>query len=434
MTRQQNVVELRYAPHGGAADLFRCRDSEVVLDGPAGTGKTYAALQKLHLALTKYPQARGLMARKTHISLKETALVTFAEKVLHPLDRVRFHGGNAVKPARYEYANGSTLTVGGLDKADKIMSAEYDIAYVNEATELTVRDWETITTRLRNGKMPYQQLMGDCNPQAPTHWLYQRMQHGQVTRLLSRHDDNPMVTADYLAKLDQLTGVRRARLYLGQWVAAEGGVYEDVWDAARHLVDRFPIPPEWPRYLVVDFGYTNPFVCQWWARDPDGRLYRYREIYLTRRLVEDHAKTIREVSRWGAPGGEPMPYAIYGDHDAEDRATLERHLNMRTMAAVKSVSDGIQAVAERLRPAGDGKPRLFFLRDSLVERDRALSDALRPTCTEEEIEGYVWDLREGRQRGDQPVKRDDHGMDAMRYVCASLDQAALPVTYGPQIY
>jgi predicted transcriptional regulator len=40
----------------------------------------------------------------------------------------------------------------------------------------------------------------------------------------------------------------------------------------------------------VDFGYTNPFVMQWWAEDPDGRLYLYREIYRTRRLVEDHAK------------------------------------------------------------------------------------------------------------------------------------------------
>ena len=29
----------------------------------------------------------------------------------------------------------------------------------------------------------------------------------------------------------------------------------------------------------VDFGFTNPIVIQWWAEDPDGRLYLYRELY-----------------------------------------------------------------------------------------------------------------------------------------------------------
>ncbi|HEY9015154.1 MAG TPA: phage terminase large subunit, partial [Gemmatimonadales bacterium] len=315
----------------------------------------------------------------------------------------------------YRYPNGSEIVVGGLDKPEKVMSTEFDLIYIQEATECEERDWEMATTRLRNGRMPYQQLIGDCNPDAPTHWLYQRSQQGQTLLLESRHEDNPSVTPEYLARLDALTGVRYKRLRLGLWVAAEGIVYEG-WDPAIHRIDRFEIPADWPRYWVVDFGFTHPFVWQAWAEDPDGRLYRYREIYRTGRLVQDHAEEIQAVTQ-----GEPFPTAIICDHDAEDRATLERYLGMPTLPAHKSISDGIQAVALRLRSAGDGKARLFFLRDSLVERDPALSDRKLPGCTEEEFDGYVWNEGGGRRKGEEPLKLNDHGADCVRYLVAHVD-------------
>ncbi len=222
----------------------------------------------------------------------------------------------------------------------------------------------------------------------------------------------------YIAKLDALTGPRFQRLRHGRWVQAEGVVYEG-WDRAKHVIDRFRIPEDWPRYLVIDFGFTHPFVAAWYARDPDGRLYRYREIYHTKRLVEDHAKIILSEQK-----GEPRPVKILCDHDAEDRATLEKHLGQATQPAVKDVSPGIQCVASRLRPAGDGKPRLFFLRDSLVERDPELWDAKKPVETTEEFDGYIWNTGGGRNKGEEPVKDCDHGLDGARYICAHFDLKA----------
>lgn len=364
---------------------------------------------------------RALVLRKTLSSLTASGLVTYRERVLHPLDGVRFFGGNAQKPAHYVYPNGSVVVVGGLDKPTRVMSAEYDIIYVQEATELREAEWEPLTSRLRNNVLPYQQLLGDCNPDAPTHWLKLRADRGTTTMLESRHEDNPTVTPEYLAKLDALTGVRYLRLRLGVWAAAEGVVYEG-WDPAVHRIDAFPIPADWPRFWTVDFGFTHAFVWQAWAQDPDGRLYRYREVYRTRRLVEDHARDILALTK-----GEPKPRAIICDHDAEDRATLERHLGMRTTPAQKAVSPGIQAVASRLKVAGDGKPRLYLLRDALAERDPDLADAALPCCTEEEVGGYVWDLSMGRKKGEEPVKERDHGMDALRYAVAHFDLKRAPV-------
>lgn len=384
------------------------------------------------------PGARALIVRKTLVSLGSTGLVTWREKVAAEsiaAGHVVWYGGSQQEAAAYRYSNGSTVVVGGLDKPQKVMSSEYDVIFVQEAIELTVDDWEALTTRLRNGKITFQQLIADCNPSTPTHWLKQRADRGDTLMLHSRHEDNPVlfhedgtlteVGQDYIGKLDRLTGVRHHRLRHGRWVAAEGLIYEE-WNPAVHLVDRFPIPESWSRWWSVDFGYTNPFVWQDWAEDPDGRLYLVREIYRTRTLVEDHAK---HILRLVAPGGkwtEPRPRAIICDHDAEDRATLERHLGMSTKAAAKTVSDGIQAVQARLRPAGDGKPRLFVLRDALVERDPELEDAKRPTSSVEEVVGYVWDQTPGKPPKETPVKDNDHGMDALRYMVAQKDLGAMP--------
>jgi PBSX family phage terminase large subunit len=414
-----------YQPFGSAEQLFYCRDKEVVLSGPAGTGKSRGCLEKLHLCALKYPGMRALIVRKTRTSLTESALVTFEDKVLPEHSRLT-EGAQRRLRQSYTYPNGSNIVVGGLDDSQRVMSTEYDMIYVMEAIEATENDWENLTTRLRNGVMPYQQIIADTNPDAPTHWLKARANKGLTTMIDCTHEDNPVLYDRaksewtkaglvYIDTLDRLTGPRKERLRFGKWVQAEGIVYEG-FERSKHLVDRFEIPKEWPRDWVIDFGYTNPFVCQFWAEDPDGRLYRYREVYYTQRLVQDHAKQIMELAKV-----EPPPRRVICDHDAEDRATFERHTGHPTTAAHKTVSDGIQAVATRLKPAGDGKPRLFLLRDSLVERDPKLDDKKLPACTEEEIDGYIWDVSNSRSKGEQPVKANDHGCDAMRYEIAQWD-------------
>ena len=442
------VLEHRYQPIGSAREVFTCREPEVLLSGAAGTGKSRACLEKLHAMALANPGMRGLIVRKTATSLGSTALVTFREIVAKEAiesGEMRFYGGSTQEAAAYKYRNGSTIVVGGMDKATRIMSSEYDACYAQEATELTEDDWEMITTRLRNGKVSYQQLMADCNPGAPQHWLNQRCIRGGCTMILCQHEDNPRLYRDgewttegmsYIDRLEALTGVRYQRLRKGLWAAAEGLVY-DTFDPAIHL--HKPIrecPADWEVYLSVDFGYRNPFTCQWWARDRDDRLYLYRELYMTGRLVEDHAKQIAKYCGHTTDGHrEPEPVAVICDHDAEDRATLERHLGRSTVGALKTVSEGIQAVAERLRVRGDGKPGLYICRDALLERDVTLADAHRPLCAQDEVLEYIWDpaqfqshssVRAGTTQRESPLKQNDHGMDAMRYAVANIDLQKRP--------
>jgi hypothetical protein len=112
---------------------------------------------------------------------------------------------------------------------------------------------------------------------------------------------------------------------------------------------------------------------------------------------------------------------------------LERHLGMSTKAAKKTVEDGIQAVKKRMiKSELDGKPRIYLCLDAVIEKDRSLEDAKRPTSTLEEVVGYIWDRgsaiaqNNGKPPKEVPVKEDDHGMDAMRYMVAERDLRSRP--------
>ena len=393
---------------------------------------------KIHLSMLQHPGARALIARKTHASLTASTLVTFRQNVAAQAlaaGIVKYYGGSGSEPAAYRYVNDSALVVGGLDRASRLLSTEYDMVFVDEATETIPEDIDTIITRLRHGKMPYQQLLMCTNPGGPTHHLKARADAGRCTMLYSQHEDNPRMFQDgawttygqtYLARLETLTGVRYQRMRHGLWVAAEGLVYAD-WNPAVHLVDRLPEGSErWTRWWGIDFGYSNPFVILCFAEDPDGRLWLYRQIYYSQRLVEDHAKKLKALVCPNGQWIEPRPRAIVADHDAEDRATFERHFGMSTSPAHKSVSDGIQAMQARLRPAGDGQPRLFVVRDCLQERDPALVEAKKPTCFEDEIAEYVWPQDVKPDKREAPVKENDHAMDTGRYVIAERDLLGQP--------
>lgn len=433
LAERPSVEQKPYKPVGNIASMFYDRSPELILSGPADTGKSRGILERMFLLCDQIPNVRMLMTRKTRVSLTESGMVTF-ERYVVPAGSPVLQGPDRQNRHAYKFPNGSEIVTGGLgDEKEKtrIMSTEYDLIYVQECRELAESEWEELSTRCsgRAGNMPFHQLIGDTNPDSQHHWIMQRKSRGLTKLVEVRHSDNPSITPERLEVLARLTGVRRKRLFEGLWVATEGQIYEG-YDPALHLGD-FSVGRDWPRYLSVDFGFTNPFVCQWWAQDPDGRLVRYREIYQTQTLVEDHAHAIRELS-----GGESIT-AIVCDHDAEDRATLQRHLSCNcvdapaiecsTTAARKDVSPGLQAVAQRLRPAGDGRVRLTLVSDARRRRDESLSERRLPTCTEEEFESYIWAPKppaqnhDGQALKDEPLKENDHGMDAMRYMVAHFD-------------
>lgn len=87
---------------------------------------------------------------------------------------------------------------------------------------------------------------------------------------------------------------------------------------------------------------------------------------------------------------------------------------------------GVEAVEARLKVDERGKSRMYFVVDAVTERDPELEKVKKPCCTLDEMGGYVWPSGVKPDQRDNPVKEDDHGMDAMRYMAAERELGGRP--------
>ncbi len=163
----------------------------------------------------------------------------------------------------------------------------------------------------------------------------------------------------------------------------------------------FDPPEHWERLGSIDWGTRNPCAFLYLALDPaDDTLHVVEEHYKAEWTLTQHAGAIDQIINHG----RPSPLWIVADpEDRGSRISLAREHGISTVVAKKAVRPGINSVAERLKPDAAGRPHLV----------------VHDTCRNviREIEGYVWDHREGR---DMPLKRNDHAMDALRYACHQL--------------
>lgn len=440
-TRTENQTVHTYRPHGGAASLFRCRDAEVLLEGPAGTGKSRAVGEYILDCAAKYRGCRIAVIRKTRVSLTESWMVTWETKVLSDKMDLYYltdsldNGPQRAHRQSYNFKNGSVVVMGGMDNPTRLFSTEYDLIYVNEANELVEDEWESLHRALRNGVMPYQQLLGDCNPDHPLHWLNLRCNDGKTRRVTTRHHDNPSLTKEYLQRLSNLTGVRRKRLYLGIWAAAEGQIWEN-FDHNVHVIDRVPTSgiyhdkmgqPQWAMVVAsIDWGYTKAGCIHIYGVDNEGRMYLLKEVYRSRINVVaatpgeaswlDWAKHLDLLFRpvaWVCDPAEP------GFIDSFRRAGLA------ATEADNDVLPGLDAVRDRFQRSGDGRPRLFFIRGALRERCPILVEDHLPCGIVEEVPGYVFkkDDKTGKPVDEEPDRTcEDHACDCCRYAVRYVDR------------
>lgn len=237
---------------------------ELLVAGPAGTGKTMGILTVLHLLAADYPNLRILVVRQTRASLTESACVTYEQEIL-PADSMEHiaQGMSRRNRMSYQYPSGSEIVLGGMDNPSRIASTSWDLAFVNEAIELEEDSWEVIGSRLNRPGRPtrFGFLIGDTNPGDPSHWLKKRCDEGRTSLWDTVHQANPALHDGrrwtdsgelYLSRLDRLRGTRRQRFLEGIWAAGEGQWFETF--SERHVDQLADYDPAFPVHLAVDSG------------------------------------------------------------------------------------------------------------------------------------------------------------------------------------
>jgi hypothetical protein len=434
--RTAQDVTKRVEVRGAVARLWSTKSGEIVISGPAGSAKTRGILEWIHWRCSN-ERIRVLMLRKTQQSLKSSALVTYQEQVLHEfdgkrsiLDGVRYFGGNDITPPQFIYeATGSIIVVGGIDQPSKVKSTEWDVIFPNEATELTLNDWEVVTGRTDRPTLsdrPASIVVGDCNPDAPTHWIKQREAAGSLTIWYSTHKDNPAMWdakaqrwtesgERYKARLDKLTGVRYQRLALGKWVAAEGQVF-DAWDRSIHVVTRASLAAYGlavPKRNIgaADWGWTNPGVLTVGAVGGDDQVGIVREVYRTRMGPEWWLARAQELTReydidtWVCDPSEPQCIDAW------------RKAGLNARAAVNDILPGVTVLQDLMKPDQSGRVRWVICDDANIDPDPLLldDDTNPPLGGIQEVDIYVW-AKTATGKREKPVDAHNHALDTWRYL------------------
>ena len=242
-------------------------------------------------------------------------------------------------------------------------------------------------------------LWFSCNPESPAHWFYQewvcKAEEKKALRLQFSMEDNPGLSAEVLERYKTMfQGTFYRRFVLGEWVAAEGLVYDFFDDS---YVRQAPEGLEdW--HISCDYGTLNPTSMGLWGRK-DGVWYRVAEYYYDAR--EQHRqKTDEEYAdalAWLA-GGRDIRAVIVDPSAASFLETLRRR-GWRVRKADNQVLSGIRLTA-RLLKAG-----------KLV---------IGPECAGAIREFALYRWEEGEDGRDRVRKEHDHAMDEIRYFAATV--------------
>lgn len=294
---------VKWAPLPGSQALFlACPIFEVLLEGTRGGGKTDALLMSFaaHVGRGYGEHWRGVLFRLTYPQLAD--VVAKSKKWFYQLfPGARFNESDYV----WRFPGGEQLFFRYGDSEDDYWNYhghEYPWIGFEELTNWrSLAFYEAMHSTCRSSfpGMP-RMVRATCNPYGRGHGpVKERFRLGRdglppgtvmqdeqgrkrVAIHSSIHENRILLSHDpeYMATLQGLKDPNRRRAWLeGDWDIHVGSFLEGVWDPGRHIVEPFPIPSSWKVWKAMDWGYAAPYAVLWFAMDPDGCIYIWRELY-----------------------------------------------------------------------------------------------------------------------------------------------------------
>ena len=264
------------------------------------------------------------------------------------------------------------------------------------------------------------EIFGTMTPLKGLSWVYSEIylndkNDEEVWFEQMEWSDNPFLDQKEIEHFERSLGLEdlEARKY-GHFVSSSGLVYKE-FDENVNVIDPFDVPKEWYDNMSIDPGLNNPLSCHWYAVDFDGNIFVIAEHFASGKDIDYHAGRIKAIcSRLNWPKGSGGAYHSLIDSAANQRTLngqksvaelfVERGINVNTHVN-KDLFSGIAQVKSYLKNA-QGCPRLFIFRNCV--------NLIR------EIKSYFWG------DGDNPIKKDDHCLDELRYYIMSRPQAHRP--------
>lgn len=275
-------------------------------------------------------------------------------------------------------------------------------AYINEASLANTEVFSEILSRVSaidNGR-----VLVDTNPDVPVHWLkadyidramnsdsdaYTVAQH-RNSKIIQNHfklDDNTALSPETRANIKASTpvGMFYDRKIKGLWVSGEGAVYAD-FDEKTQYIANYDSSIITTYYAGLDWGYEHAGTLLVFGDDSRGNTYLIDEISAKHREIDWWVKQAHYVvKKYGN-------IRIWADSARPEHVKRFAREDFDIKNANKSVLSGIEQVAKLIKTG-----HFFAIKKNV-------------SLWHDEIYQYSWNERTG-----EPLKVNDHTMDAMRY-------------------
>lgn len=347
---------------------------EIGAGGARGPGKSHAIFAQTALDdCQRVSHLKFLFIRKTAISAKES-FGDLIDRILK--GKVSFGVSNNV----ISFPNGSRILLGGFhsdDDIDKYVGVEYDGIVIEELNQLTEDKYEKLRGSLRTSKQNWRpRIYASFNPGGPGHAfvksrfvLPHRLREEEATRFIpATYKENPGLNKEYIDYLEGLQGDLGRAWREGDFDLFAGQFFKE-FSINTHVCAPFTVPDDWKKFFAFDYGFNHPLSIGWYAVEPDGVVYRYRELFgpgmSYTQAAEEFVAMTPEKERLDYGVCDPALWAKKGERD--------------------DVLSGAEVFSQRVRELTGRDPRLIKADNSRVTGWGVVREYMRPYLKDDKL-------------------------------------------------
>ena len=370
--------------------FFKSEKRFVGYGGARGGGKSWSIDRKAPLLALNYAGIKILLLRRTYKDLERNHV-----RVLEPLLKGLARYSRQEKC--FHFPNNSILELGYCASESDVLQyqgQEYDIIFIDEATQFTEFQFETLTACLRGANAFPKRMYLTCNPGGVGHEWVKRLFISKRYKETENPDDYEFIAATiydnkvllendpgYVNMLNNLSDGLRQAWRDGNWDMLAGQYFSE-FNRNTHVIEPFAIPKNWKKYRTIDYG-LDCLACLWIAIDERGDYYIYREYAESDKVISVGASEILELSE-----GENIIYTVAPDdlwarsqETAKSKADIFRENGLTLLKGNRNRETGWLAVKELLTVKNnDSRLKIFNNCSELIECLPALQrDSKKPT-------------------------------------------------------
>lgn len=389
----------------------------VIMEGSTRSGKTVGAFQFLDLECIEVPNKTIRVFRNDGATHKDTTVPTFEFTMGPNMFNLWDLAGLYNKSNRiYKFKNGSQISFDSANEPQKLQGKESDIAFLNEAMEITYEAYTQIAYRCKD------LILIDFNPSLNQHWVFSKIlakckypaEVGQswydldagVAYIHSTYKDNPCLTEAQVNSIESFNpnnpeNVRNGTADEWQWsVYGEGqrGKVEGT------IYKTYQVTEEWPeRYLCQKWGYGLDFG---FSADPmalaECRLYN-NKLYVKEECYETDLLVTKNISK---------PQLKSLQHILEQKEVSKSAEIVADCARPDSIKD-LEVTGYNVIPCEKGKDSILaginILRGFQIMVHVDSNNLLM------ELEQYRWKRKQDGSWLQEPEDKNNHLLDGIRY-------------------